>query len=352
MFFWFGLGALLEPLIMGITLGLVVAAAPVFTRTPRGLSGLKLYMGLTVLGYALIIYALLKLIDVNLTLISLAVIIAAMAIFQYLISPFIINAFYNAREADVPWLVETVRELARRANVKPPKVMIVESPVPNAFAYGSILAGRYVAVTTGLLNSLSKEEIKAVLGHELGHLKHRDVIIIMSLAIVPMVVYYIGRILMDWGWLKSLVDDREDKSGIYYIAIGAVLLAFAFLLNFILLQFSRLREYFADAHGAKLAGKRNMQRALARLYVKMNEMSSDPRVVEEVRRFVESPAKMLLIYAFVDTFNDIDEIVEMLKHREERGLVATIKEIFSTHPPIPKRIRFLESIQTYELKEA
>ncbi len=337
---------------MGLVMGLVVALAPAFTRTPTGLSGLKLYMGLTVIGYALIVYAMLKLINLDLTLMGIAVVIAGLAFLQYLISPFIINAFYRAEEVKDGWLVESVRKLANKANIKPPKVMVVDSDIPNAFAYGSIVAGRYVAVTRGLLETMPREEIEAVLGHELGHLKHRDVIIIMSLAIVPMIVYYIGRVLLDWGWLKSLMSDKEDKSGLYYIAVGAVLLAFAFLLNFVVLQFSRLREYFADAHGAKLKGKRNMQKALARLHVRMNRLMSDPRAVEEVRRFVESPAKMLLIYAFADAAYDIDEIVEELKYREERGLIAAIREVFSTHPPIPKRIRFLDTIQTYELREA
>ncbi|MDI6691667.1 MAG: M48 family metalloprotease, partial [Candidatus Bathyarchaeota archaeon] len=111
-------------------------------------------------------------------LLTLGVLVVAFNIIQWLISPYIIDALYRVKdipESENPKLHEVVENLSRKSGIKKPRLMLAQIPIPNAFAYGSPIAGNRVAVTTGLLKTLDFEEVEAVIGHELGHLKHRDV---------------------------------------------------------------------------------------------------------------------------------------------------------------------------------
>lgn len=110
-------------------------------------------------------------------LLTLALIVVVFNIVQWLIAPYIINAIYRTLEVTMsenPQLYAMVERLSRKSGIKMPRVMIANIPVPNAFAYSSPVAGSRVAVTNGLLKTLDEEEVEAVIGHELGHLKHRD----------------------------------------------------------------------------------------------------------------------------------------------------------------------------------
>lgn len=121
-------------------------------------------------------------------IVTLVLIVVSFNIVQWLISPYIINAIYRAREvtkSQNPQLHEMVERLSEKSGMKAPRVMVADIPVPNAFAYNSPIAGSRVAVTTGLLKTLEEEEVEAVVGHELGHLKHRDVQVMMFVSILP-----------------------------------------------------------------------------------------------------------------------------------------------------------------------
>jgi len=351
MFLFWGISYLLEPLILATVAALFVGLAPVLNRTPRGEKDLKLFMGLTVLGYALVLYAgyafVLQQLGYVPSLAMFAAIFTGLGIIQYLISPWIINLLYGAKPAErvAPWLVESVRDLSLRAGFKkPPKVMVASVNIPNAFAYGNFLTGKYIAVTEGLLRSMPQEEVEAVIGHELGHHKHKDIWVILALSLAPMFIYYFGRMLMEWGFWSGMGDREKENSGMLFLLTGAALVAVAMILNFIILQFNRLREYYADLHGAKVKGKREMQRALARLHAEIEGLKRNPMLQRELQEFRESPAKMLFIYAFVNTFADpyydIDILIEKLKKEETNSIM----EIFMSHPPIPKRLRFLDTI--------
>jgi heat shock protein HtpX len=305
-------------------------------------------MMLTLLGYAAVLYAgyslLVAYAGFSPSLFAFALFFTGLAFLQYLISPWLINWMYGAKPD--PRLQSIVNELAEKAGFKkPPKAMLARVNIPNAFAYGNFLTGKYVAVTEGLLNSMPREELEAVIGHELGHHKHKDVWIILALSLAPMFIYYFGRMLMEWGfWSGATERDRENSSmGLFFA--GIVLVAVAMILNFVILQFNRLREYYADLHGARVKGKREMQRALARIHAEVERLKTNPMLQRELQEFKESPAKMLFIYAFVNTFADpyydIDVLVEKLKREEVSGIM----EIFMSHPPIPKRLRFLDTIE-------
>jgi len=137
---------------------------------------------------------------------TLILLIIPFNIIQWLIAPYMIDAFYRVKEVsptEEPELHRVVERLSARSGIKKPKVMVAHIPIPNAFAYGSPIAGTRVAVTTELLKTLDMEEVEAVLGHEIGHLKHRDVQVMMFVSILPAIFYYLG-----WSLLWSRMYSR------------------------------------------------------------------------------------------------------------------------------------------------
>ncbi|NPA84948.1 MAG: M48 family metalloprotease [Crenarchaeota archaeon] len=347
LFFW-GVSYFIEPLIFAGVLALVIGLAPVMGKVPRGERGLKAFMAATLAAYVMLLYAgyavLANFVGFSLTLLGFTLFVMAFALGQWLIAPWLINMMYRVQPAErvAPWVQEAVNELAKKSGFsKPPKAVVARVGVPNAFAYGNFLTGKYVAVTEGLLRSLPREEVEAVIGHEVGHHKHRDVWLVLALSLAPMFIYYIGRVLVDWGFISGTVSREErGNSGSLMMLAGVALIAIGIALNFVLLQFNRLREYYADLHGARLRGKRAMQRALAGIHLEFQKLKENPVLQRELQSFVDSPAKLLFIYAFAEPFYDLDDLVEALK----RESTNPIMEIFMSHPPIPKRLRFLDTV--------
>lgn len=246
---------------------------------------------------------------------------------SWLASPFLVNAFYRCRPD--PALQRVVDELAKKAGMRPPRAMRAAMPVPNAFAYSSPVAGSYVAVTDGLLRLVkSEDELRAVLGHELGHLKHRDNGVMMLFGIVPTVIYYMGRLLLYVGLFSGRYADGERRrgggtSGLVIAAIGGVLLVVSIVVQLAVLAFSRLREFYADAHGAKVTSPFAMIESLKSL---------DSFYRRYGKSYIEnSKLKTLFIYAFTEPFIGLEELL-------------------STHPPIWKRIAFLETLIGREIR--
>lgn len=260
-------------------------------------------------------------------------------LFQWMIGPYIINAVYRVRElkpGEYPWLHEVVERLSRESGLdKPPKLMLANIEIPNAFAYGSPLTGNMVAVTRGLLASLSREEVEAVVGHELGHLKHRDVIVMMMISIIPAILYYLGYMLYMSGWFGGYSRDERGNAGlILLIGIGLIVLSFIF--NLFVFYMSRLREYYADAHSAGVAknGARNLQRALVKIMLASGRLGR--RIKGKYDQF-----KMFFISdpgTGIRAYGDIDKIVEEVKRQKP----SLLEELFSTHPHPAKRLRFLD----------
>ena len=310
-----------------------------------GIAIYLIYMATLNLGYSL-------------SLGYLVVFIIVINIITYVLSPWMINLMYGARPD--PELQRLVDEAARRAGLSnPPKAVVVEGP-PNAFAYGNFLSGKYVAVSTEMLRITDKEELMAVIGHELGHHKHKDTVILLLLGIVPSILYYLGVSLIRIGlWTGGSRDrDREGGGGLYLALLGIAAVILILIIQVIVLAFSRLREYYADAHGAKIAGSRNMQRALAKLHL-YYEAYEGPKLQVE-----NSKLRTLFIYALTETlahpfyvyyeprrrkrrvsWENIDYVIETLKKKP----VDPSQEIFSSHPPIPKRLRFLDKLRLSEI---
>jgi len=180
----------------------------------------------------------------------------AMNVGSYWFSHKIVLAVYRAREvspAEAPMLHQIVEELARRANIPKPKVYIIPSPQPNAFATGRGPGNGVVAVTEGILELLTHEELMGVLAHEIGHIKNRDILIQTIAATLAGVIMFVSD-MIKWAAIFGMGTDEEDGNPFVAIAM-AIVAPFAAML--IQLAISRSREYLADETGAKLCKNLN-----------------------------------------------------------------------------------------------
>lgn len=164
------------------------------------------------------------------------------------------------------WLVETVQRQAQQAGIGMPEIAIYQSPDINAFATGMNKNNALVAVSTGLLNSMSKDEAEAVLGHEVSHVANGDMVTLTLIqGVVNTFVMFFARIAASV--VSSALSRGNDglKHVIYFAATMIFQIVFGILASVIVMWFSRQREYRADAGGASLAGRQKMIAALQRL---------------------------------------------------------------------------------------
>lgn len=212
----------------------------------------------------------------------------------------------NAREA---WLVDTVHQLADRAGIGRPEVAIYEGP-PNAFATGAFKNDALVAVSTGLLQSMTEEEVAAVLGHEVAHIANGDMVTLTLIqGVVNTFVIFMSRVVGYFVDRVLLKNERETGIG-FYVTAFVFEIIFGVLASIIVAWFSRQREFRADHGGATLAGRQKMINALRRL----GGNAGVSTLPEEVEAFG-------------------------ISGRMADGL----KRLFMSHPPIPERIAALEA---------
>lgn len=174
------------------------------------------------------------------------------------------------------WLVETVRRQAQAAGIGMPEVAIFDAPEPNAFATGMNKNAALVAVSTGLLNNMGKDEVEAVLGHEVSHVANGDMVTLgLIQGVVNTFVIFLSRVI---GYVVDRVVLRSEREGVgpgYWVASIVAELVLGILASVIVMWFSRQREFRADAGGARLAGREKMISALQALQ-RAHEGSSLP----------------------------------------------------------------------------
>jgi heat shock protein HtpX len=285
-------------------------------------------------------------------ILTLGVIVVVFNIVQWLISPYLVGAIYRVRELpenENPPLHQIVGNLSEKSKISKPKLMLAQIPIPNAFAYGSPLTGSRVAVTKGLLESLNEDEVEAVIGHELGHLKHRDVQVMMVVSFLPALFYYIGFSLM----LSSMYRGRRDDSGGSAL-IGIGFMIFSWILNIFILYLSRLREYYADRHSVSVVdgGAQKLSTGLAKIVNTTRKVNATRKAKQEKPN--SSSYKALFIADPDRASVDSAEIAAMEAHSDQKlveeiaskKLTFTDKllEAFSTHPNIVKRLRALQEL--------
>lgn len=164
------------------------------------------------------------------------------------------------------WLVATVTDLAQRANIKTPEVAIYPG-APNAFATGAFKNSALVAVSTEIMGQMSKEELRAVLGHEMSHVANGDMVTLTLVqGVLNAFVIVISRVLASVIANNGKGESRRNNDGLYYLLVIVLQMALGVLASLVVMWFSRKREYAADAGSAKLLGSPSpMIAALRRL---------------------------------------------------------------------------------------
>lgn len=289
---------------------------------------------------------------VGVNILFIAVFIVLFNVGQWLFAPYMLNAIYRIHEiskSENPELHEIVERLSHRSGIKTPKLMLAQIPIPNAFAYGSPITENHVAVTTGLLKSLETEEVEAVIGHELGHLKHKDVQVMMFVSLLPALFYYIGYTML---W-SSMWSRRDQRGGTGITAlIGVICIAAFWVLQLFTWHLSRLREYYADRHSASIVedGTRKLSEGLAKIVRTTRKMRHQRHVRSQIQHlnafkalFIADPDRADTDSATISRItapSDQKLVQEILS----RKLTTTdrIVEIFSTHPNIIKRLKALQ----------
>ncbi len=243
---------------------------------------------------------------------------ALMNFFSYWFSDKIVLRMYGAKqvsESEAPELYGVVAELTSKASLPMPKVYIMENDTPNAFATGRNPQHAAVAVTTGILGILSRDELMGVIGHELSHIQHRDILISTIAATMAGAISMLAS-MARWGAMFGgfRSDDEEGGGGgnILVVIIVSIFASVAAML--IQLAISRSREYMADQGGAHLAHPLSLAKALEKLEVASQRipMNANP-----------STAHMFIVNPL-------------------RG--GGVLSLFSTHPPIEERIARLEEM--------
>lgn len=254
-------------------------------------------------------------------LLVMFIISMAMNLFGYWNSDKVVLSMYDAKqisESDNPNLYHMVERLTARAHMPMPKVYIINSNVPNAFATGRNPNHAAVAVTTGIMDLLTDDEIEGVLGHELTHVRHRDTLISTIAASVAGVISMVANILQ----FATIFGGRDDKDNANPIVlIGTIILA-PLAAALIQMAISRSREYLADEGGAEMCGN---PLALASALAKIDYYSKYGALPNVSEKQAEATAHMFII-------NPIGNL---------KSLGANL---FSTHPSTEKRIAKLKEM--------
>jgi len=254
-------------------------------------------------------------------------------------------------EKEQPELHRMVSELAREAGVKKPKVGISELAMPNAFAFGRTQSDARVCVTQGIMRLLSRDELRAVLGHEMSHVRHRDMVFITLLSVLPMICYYIAISFMFSGMFGGRGRGGGGQGGNPLPLIGLGMLLLYFITNLLVLYGSRIREYYADRGSVRMGNQpHDLATALYKLaYGNARVPKEAFKRVEGVKAFfVNDPSRALteireLKAVDTDMSGTIDaNELEALRIKAVRLSTGDkLMELFRTHPNMLKRIKRL-----------
>lgn len=314
----------------------------------RSLWSLRLSMAGTVaaiiaissLGFALILNA-----TGTLSFGSLIFAVALFNIGQWLLGPYLVNMVYKVRQVkpgERPELEHMLKELSLGSGIRVPKLMLSGLSIPNAFAYGSPLTGNHVAVTNGLLEELEPDQVQAVVAHELGHIKHRDMQVMMLVSFLPSLFYILSRSFLFRGY------GNRDRGNSSLAIVGGVSMILYLVLTLFNLGLSRLREYYADQHSASIIpeGGRKLSEALAKISTStfltqrikgqgQGRSSFKTLFISDPDRAAKDTMEIQSLYG-----SSGNNLVNEIMSRKITGLERFI-ELFSTHPNIVKRLRAL-----------
>lgn len=285
-----------------------------------------------------------------------------MVFIQWYASPWLIKAFTRMRpvgDGEYPWLHETLEELSRKAGIPTPSLYIVQDGTPNAFAFGRTRKSANIAVHTGLLGVLNKEEVRAVLAHEVAHIRNWDVAVITLASTVPLLLYYL---IVFFGSASMGRDERRSGWAVLAVWLGAYVAQF---LSMLLVRYlSRTREMYADTFSAVVTSPQALRTALAKIsygfptgvnpkayqatrafYIAdpvAGAQAAEALSGEELAREVEASERQRAREGgFVLSARELDKAIEW----ERTSGAAKFMELFGTHPLTYKRLEALKEAE-------
>jgi heat shock protein HtpX len=284
-------------------------------RRDTGLT-LRMVLSFTILALLYIVF-LSALAYVGVDFISITIVASVMILLQWFFSDKIVLWSSGAKivtRDQYPRLHDVIERIIARNNLPKPKIAVINTTMPNAFATGKGKRSSVVAVTTGLLDLLDTEELEGVIAHELTHIRNRDVLVLTLASLFSTVAWY----LMQFGFYSGGMGygygyggrDRNNAGGLAIVVIVAML---TWIISFLVIRaISRYREFAADRGSAQMTGKPvKLANALMKISGNMNRMpTKDLRQAEGLNAFFIIPA----------------------------ASGSTIFNLFSTHPPVEKRI--------------
>ena len=266
---------------------------------------------------------------------------------QYWFGPSIVKRSMNVRPLspqEAPHIHQMVEELSQAAGIPKPEIGLSEINIPNAFAYGRTSRSGHIAITHPILGLLDRDELKAVLGHEMGHLKHNDMAITAMVSVIPMICYYIA---------LSFMFSRNNNNGGFII--GIVGYVFYLIGQLLVLFISRIREYYADEASVEFG---NRPAALVSALYKLSYGAAkvDSQIINEVnttRAFfindVNNAQSDINDFRQIDYNGDgsisDDELRRLNNARIEVSTSKKLMEILSTHPDTLKRVKRLSELE-------
>ena len=279
----------------------------------------RMYFTMFMLGILYGVFALF-LLAVNFPVILIGVIVAVMVGVQYFLSDKMIMWSTGAKEvnrAEEPELFAMVERVAMKAGMPMPKVAVIDSMVPNAFATGRNPKNALVAVTVGIRQRLSDRELEAVMAHEIAHVRNRDMRVLAVANFLVTVTSFLMTMLF-WNMLFGGFGRRQQGGGMMLVYLVTILVYF--LGQLLVLALTRYREYGADHSGAEISGDPG---ALANALEKIS--GSMARIPDEDLRKLQTASAFMIIPA-------------ALKGESAMNL-------FSTHPPVEDRVRRLRELE-------
>jgi len=270
----------------------------------------------------------------------------ALVFFQWLIGPKVIWVTTNMRllnRDELPWLRRHVEDLCKRHKVPVPRLALARTGAPNAFVFGRTPSGATLAVTQGLLDSLTQEEVKGVVAHEVGHIKHKDMVVMTIVSAIPIITYFVARFML------FAPREGEQRQAGAAIAIGAVAFVIYFITNLLVLYLSRLREYYSDRFSGSVTKPNNLASALAKITYGLSLAPKQEKSGAAKYFYIADPIEATgEIARFSSHYSDMhiskEEVKEAIEW-EKRNPLMKFMEIFRTHPLTYKRIAKLQELE-------
>ena len=265
-------------------------------------------------------------------------------IIQFFISPFLtdftMKIFYRAKFGYTPpeYLQQYINEVVEKEHMKAPKIGFIDDGAPNAFTYGHTKNDSRIVFTRGILELLTEEEVKSVIGHELGHAVHYDMLFMTVAQLVPLFLYAVYEICSKRSNSNSNSNSKSDGARAIVSIVAYVLYV---ITNYIVLWLSRTREYYADSYSIESTKNPNaLASALVKIGYGLTTAHSENKQVSKSNAlgiFDSKTSKSLVVTSYDDGEVSKENIKNAMKW-EQWNIWAIIYELKSTHPLISKRL--------------